>query len=369
MSRKYLPALIVSIATLLTLPACSKEPPAEEPLRPVRAERVVSSGDSRVRTFTGSAQAAVQSKLSFRVSGKVERVPAKVGDLVRAGQVLVELDPTDYELQVQDAEAALDQARAQVRNARAELERVRGLYENNNASQNELDASRAAYETFVARAASQTKRLELARNELGYTKLRAPVRGAVADVKVEENENVAIAQEVLLLASGARLEVEIAVPEFIISQIERDQIVEVRFDALPDEMFEARVTEVGIQSVGLATTFPVTVRLTSKDRQLRPGMAAEVRFRFSSGSGSETFFVPAYAVGEDREGRYVFILTTTEPELGVVRRRSVKVGDLTPQGIEILEGLKDGEMIVTAGVSRLQDGMPVKIPKIAGTDS
>jgi multidrug efflux pump subunit AcrA (membrane-fusion protein) len=90
--------------------------------------QVYRTGADRVRTFSGTARAGVESRLSFRVAGTVERVAVKVGDTVRPGQMLAELDPRDYELQVEDAEASLAQARARARNAESNLDRVRGLY-------------------------------------------------------------------------------------------------------------------------------------------------------------------------------------------------------------------------------------------------
>jgi hypothetical protein len=106
-------------------------------------------------------------------------------------------------------------------------------------------------------------------------------------------------------------------------------------------------------------------------------MAATVTFRFESGDGAERIVVPPVAVGEDRDGRFVFVLDrevrpsgvrpSGEGELAVARRRAVTVGDLTPEGIEIEDGLADGELLVTAGVRRIQDGQQVKLLAEEGT--
>jgi RND family efflux transporter MFP subunit len=352
--------LLLVSCLVLPLVSCESEKPPETPLRPVRVMLVVASGGSRVRTFSGATRAGVESRLSFRVPGEVRRRAVKVGDHVQAGQLIAELDRTDYELQVQQAEAALAQAKASERKARADYDRIRQLYESENASRNDLDAARAAHESADAQVRSAGKQLELAQQQLYYTRLTAPVEGDVATVPVEVNENVQAGQTVAVLTAGGELEVRVAIPEVLISEITEGEPVEVTFDIMRGQAFGAVVTEVGVQPEGTATTYPVTVRLTSSDPGIRPGMAAEVAFRFT-GSGRESILVPPVAVGEDRQGRFVFVVEPTgEEDVGVVHRRPVRVGSLTARGLEIVEGLEEGEILVTAGVSKLEDGLRVR---------
>lgn len=356
--------LLVAAASLLG--ACEEPPVAETVLRPVRYERVSTSQEARLRTFAGVARAGVESNLSFRVPGTVEQVAASVGQQVRRGQVLARLDPTDYELKVQEAVAGLAQAEAASRNAEADYDRVRGLYENNNASRRELDGARANSESSRAQVVAAQKRLEQARQQVAYCSLRAPADGTVASVEVEVNENVNAGQRLFLLTAGSETEVEVALPEAVIAQVEIGQKVQVHFDALPGRTFEAEVIEAGVAAVGTATTFPATVGLTETDPDIRSGMAAEVDFRFSRDDSAGRLLVPPVAVLEDRSGRFVFVLEAggagLEPgETAMVRRRPVTVGELTGDGLEVLTGIEEGELIVTAGVRRLSDGEEVKV--------
>ncbi|MFQ5526339.1 MAG: efflux RND transporter periplasmic adaptor subunit [Thermoanaerobaculia bacterium] len=358
----------VAVALALALFTGCQEPPAVETvLRPVRYERVSTTQEARLRTFAGVARAGVESNLSFRVAGPVDRVAVSVGQQVAKGQVLAQMDRTDYELKVQEAVAGLAQAEAASRNAEADYERVRGLYENNNASRRELDGARANSESSRAQVEAAQKRLEQARQQVSYCTLRAPVDGTVAAVDVEINENVQAGQKVFLLTAGTDTEVEVALPEAVISGVERGQGVEVNFDALPGRTFAAEVTEAGVAAVGTATTFPVTVRLVDSDPDIRSGMAAEVAFRFAAESSTGRLLVSPVAVGEDRDGRFVFVLETAAGGDGtaVVRRRAVEVGELTGDGLEILRGLEDGELVVTAGVRRLSNGETVKVTEIS----
>ncbi len=347
------------------------EQPVEEPLRPVRFQQVFAGGGERVRSFSGTAQAGVESRLSFKVSGTVQSVSVQVGDRVRAGQIIAEIDPADFRLQVQHAEASLDQAQAQALQAQQSYERVKQLYENRNASRNDLDASRAASESTTAQVSAAEKQLELAKRQLGYARLTAPTAGAIATVDVEENENVQGGQTVAQLTAGSKLEVEVAMPEVLIANVREGDGVVVTFDALQGLECQGRVVEVGVSSGRLATTFPVTIRLDDVHERALPGMAAEVAFKFTSQSKRERFLAPPVAVGEDRLGRFVFIVEPSGEQegVGVVHRRNVVIGDLTSDGIEILEGLKDGDFLITAGVSRIIDGQKVKFDGATQNDT
>jgi RND family efflux transporter MFP subunit len=290
-------------------------------------------------------------------------VLVETGDLVGAAQLIAELEPTDYQLRVQEAEAALLQAEAQARNADASYARVRGLYENRNASRQDLDAARAQAESAQAQIDAARQRLEQARAQLSYTRLRAPVDGSIASVLIETSENVTAGQRIAMLTAGTRPQVEVAVPESLIADVERGERVQVTFDALPGQDFEGSVTEVGVAATGLATTFPVTVALIEEAEAVRSGMAANVSFTFGAPDASERFLLPPHSVLEDRQGRFVFVAVPTDTDAGLatVERRGVRVGDLTGDGLEVLSGIVDEDLVITAGVSQVQEGLIVRI--------
>jgi RND family efflux transporter MFP subunit len=353
--------LVITLTVLLA--SCGKEEEPPEIIRPVRYIQVFTTGGTRERTFSGIAQAGLESRLSFKVSGTVSRVAVKVGDKVEAGDLIAQLDRSDYQLRVQQAEAALENVKAQARNAQANYARVRSLWENNSASKTDLDAARAASESAEASVTSAEKQLEMAQLQLRYTTLRAPVGGAIAQVDVEVNENVNAGRTMVVLTSGSQIEVKISVPEVLISQVREGSAATVTCDAYPGKELSATITEVGIASTGMVTAFPVTARLDESTPDIRPGMATTVAILFESKDQRERFLVPSIAVGEDRDGRFVYVLEpiTEEPGFGTVRRRVVTIGELTKEGIEVFEGLVDGDLVITAGISRIIGGQKVKI--------
>jgi len=344
--------------------SCGGKPPKEpEPvIRPVRVDRVAATRSKRSRTFSGSARAGYASKLSFRVSGTLRDLPVKLGDKVTKGQVIARLDSKDYELQVQKAQAGLAQSRAQERNASANYERIRGLYESNSASINDLDGARANMDSIKAQVKSLEKQLELAQSQLSYTQLIVPVDGFIAEVKAEVNENVQQGQEIAILNAGSRPETTFVVPENLIGQIREGDPVKVRFDAMPGEEFGATITEVGVATGGTATTFPVTARLNNANKDLRQGMAAEVIMNFAQEDGRAVLYVKPKAVLEDSDGRFVFVAQPTENGLAQVVRKSVTIGNLTEDGLAIEGGLDNGDLVITAGLRFLKEGLVVKIP-------
>ena len=350
-------------AGCLLAPACATEPPpsAEQTVvRPVRYVLARAAGSRRTRTFAGVARARSESALSFRVGGTIAGIDVEVGDRVRAGVPIARIDALDYELPLEEAEAALRQSRALAGNAAADLRRAWALYENDNLSRTDLDASIAAADSAAAQVEAMAKRLEMAQRQVRHTELAVPMDGVIAEVLVAPNENVASGQPVVVLTSHGAPEVEFPVPEGVIGEIREEARVRVHFRAIPDRPFTGFVSEVGVAATGTGTMYTVAVRLEGAVSAVRPGMAADVAIEFDGG-GPGRVVVPAAAVGEDRDGRFVFVAEPAADGLALARRRPVTIGALTPDGFEILAGLAPDDRVVSAGVSRISDGDRVRM--------
>jgi RND family efflux transporter MFP subunit len=358
--RDHIYRIFLFSTIFLLLYSCQKEQETVEIIRPVRTKQVFSTGGARSRSFTGLVKSGSESRLSFKVPGTVQRVAVEIGDMVKSGALLVKLDPTDYDIQVKEAENARDLARASEVQSKANYDRVRTLYENRSASKSALDAARAAFESAHEQDNIAKKRRKLARRQLEYTELRASVDGAVSEVRCEENENIQAGQILILFSSGSKLEVQITMPEILIAQVNEGDDVVVSLDAVAGKSFKAKVTEVGISSTAYSTTYPVIVQLIETDSDIRPGMTAEVSFEFKATDDSQGILVPLVAVGEDRLGRFVYVVEPADSGFGIVHKKSVTIGQLDSENINILEGLKDGEYLVIAGVSKISEDQKVK---------
>jgi len=360
--------LALPLLALLMVAGCeSSEPPAEAPLRSVRYERVGADSAAEHTTYSGVSRSSEQSRLSFRVSGPVLRVQVEVGRQVEEGELLAELDSSDLNLRAAEAGSSVAQARAQSRQAQADYQRVRALYEAQGASRSELDAARARAETAQTSMRAASSRAAVSRNQSQYARLTAPSAGRVSLVSLEPGENVSAGQTVIVLESGAQQEVTVAVPENVIARVARGAEVEVSVAALDDRTIPGTVFEVAVSAQ--SSTYPVTVRLDEEPEGLRPGMAADVRFSFENEEEAlDQVLVPGVAVAADPEGSFVFVLDTDGEGFGTVHRRAVSVGELTDRGIVIEDGLEDGELVVTAGVSRISDGLRVRAPALASDE-
>ncbi len=360
--RLTMPFKLIPLALSVLLIACQAEQEVpEEILRPVRYVEVSPKGTAQKLTFAGTTRAGLESRISFKVSGTLKAKHVKVGDQVNKGQLLFELDPRDYEIGVQQAASNLASTVATARNAQSNYDRTRLLYENNNASLNELEAARANAESAEAARNSAAKQLESAKNQLDYSRLYSPDDCAVASIAVQENENVGATQQVAQLNCGDEPEVEISLPEIYIAQVREGDKASIEFDAKPGANFSATVTEVSVSSQA-GSAFPVIVKLDKQDSALRAGMAAEVSLMLSADDQhSQVIYLPSQAVGEDRQGRFVWLVTASDEEgIGLINRRAVNIGKLTTAGLEIVSGLQEGENVVTAGTTFLAQDMRVK---------
>jgi RND family efflux transporter MFP subunit len=335
--------------------------PAEPALRAVRYTVAEGADASRKRTFSGAIRAGDQSSLSFQVGGRVETVAVKVGDRVAKGQLIANLDPADSQLALQQAQANLAQVRAGARSAQATYERVRRLYTNRNASQQQLDNARAQNDGAQSQVAAAVQAVRQARRQHEYCTLTAPADGTIRSLSVEQNEIVGPGQPVADLQVGERLEVALDVPEVYINDIRRGSAVAVDVSAANASGLVGSIFEVGIPLAG-GGSFPVTVRLAANGSGVRAGMAAEVTLELEREEAVAAIRVPLTAVGEDRNGRFVFVVAEEEEGVGTVARRPVTVGAIEGDRLQILDGVAAGDKVVTAGVSRIQDGLLVRVP-------
>lgn len=344
------------------------EPPAdvEKVVRPVRYAEVVAQGETEARTYSGTARAELETDLSFRVGGTLTRRPVNVGSEVVPGEIIAVLDDTDLRVRLDEARAGLSRAEAELRNAESSYERTRDLYENQNASRTQLDSARALAESAQAQFRAASQQVEAARLQLSYATLAAPQQCTVAEIFAEVNQNVSPGQPVMRLNCGTCAEVVVSVPDSDIARVSEGMAVRASINALPDLTLAGVVQEVGITTGARSTTYPVTVALQERCESVRSGMAVDVTFDFPTSGGSGNLVVPYVAVGEDRNGNFVFVLEAdAEGRLSAVRR-AVEVGSATADGIVITQGLSVGELIATAGVRRLESGQQVKLLGDAG---
>ena len=352
---------LVCLSMLLQSACDRNDVEVEQRLRPVRYETVTNDSVGRDRSFSGTSKSTQESRLSFKVSGTVTSVPAQIGQQLNKGDLIAQLDAANFALQVDQAQASLVEAQAGERNAASTYERTKGLYANDNASLNELDAARANAESAKAQARSAAKALEIARLNESYTRLYASSDCSISSIDIEVNENVSAGQQIAIVSCGDEFEVTLNVPESVITAIDQYTPVSISFSSISGVQFSGEISK--ISTAGSSAAFPVVVNIHEKHPSLRSGLAAEVTFQFDTPSRGNTYVLPVAAVIRDPAGTFVFVATPDDIDgEAIVTRRPVTLGELTQAGIEVIDGLSPGDRVITAGISVIRQGQRVLIP-------
>ena len=346
---------LVAIAALLS--ACSKTVTPEEPIRAVKVMSVGVSNFASGYEFAGEVKAQTESRLGFRVGGKIIKRQAELGQRVKAGQVLAQLDPQDYKL-------AADAARAQMRVAgtnrdlaAADYKRYKDLKEQNFISGAELERRDATLKAAQAQFEQAQSQLAVQGNQAGYASLVADVAGIVTAVEAEPGQVVTAGMPVVRIAADGMRDVVFSVPEDKVSGIKPGMLVKVR-GWTQDTLFAARVREVSASADPVTRTYQVKLAL---DSQTPPPLGATV-YVLPEGLGGvqglPVIKVPTSALRQDGKSSAVWVLDKTSMTL-----KSQVVQVTTADGNEavVATGLQPGMLVVSAGVHVLSVGQKVTI--------
>lgn len=354
---------IVNIILLLVVSfSCSEEKKESTKfVRPVKYQEVGFLGGEKIRTFSGTAQTDKIIGLSFRNSGIITQFDMKLGQKVKKGQLLSKLDNVQSRLTYEQAVTQLNSAASQMSTAKLSLSRVRSLYEKGSTSLSEYESAKNAFKTAQESYESAKRGVDIQKEQIRYGYLYAPEDGVIAAISAEVDENVSPGTTVATLNAGTAMEITLGIPESVINGVRENMSVNVDFSSLPDKEFKAKVTEVAPAVDVNTATYPVRVTVTNPSEEIKSGMAANVTFDFGERkSSTTTLVVPANAVGEDSNGRFVFVIEG-EGEAARVKKQQITIGNLTAEGFEIVSGLAVGQKIATAGLQTLLDGQEVKL--------
>jgi RND family efflux transporter MFP subunit len=353
---------LVLSAMILTLAGCGK-PIATAPekslvrvaaVQPI--EKMRSDGDA---SYLASVRFDHETDLSFKVGGIVDRIGPAVGTdwdeatLVKAGETLAELKQADFN-------NTLDSARAKADLAQKTLERFRKLRVTDAISQQELDVTEADWRTAKAQ-------LDQAEQNLRDSRLVAAKDGMVLMRYVNSHVTVSPGQSALRFADTSLISVELGLPDRLVGRIAVGREIPVEVSGLEGmPPFKGRVTEVGVAATSEGRLFRVVIKVPNPDGLLRSGMTARIQIGDAPAATPGTVCIPLSALvtlvsdhGSSAASQTqlgVFVV-----EGGKALKRVVKTGDILNSSIQITEGLRAGEQVVTSGASFLYDGAPVEI--------
>lgn len=350
MKRNY--SILIGIFLIL-LASCSGRVENGKERQTVKIDTVAFADEPNNLQFPGKVKAAQDVSLSFRVSGSIDRIHAKEGTRVRQGQLLAELDATDYQVQ-------LDATEAEYRQVKAEAERVMALYQENGTTPNANDKAVYGLKQITAKYKHH-------RDQVAYTRLYAPFDGYVQKHLFEAHETVGAGMPVLSMVSAGTPEVEIHLPAA--EYIRRDSFdrYSCTFDIYPGKSYPLQAVSISPKA-NANQLYSMRLRLVPDGGEIpAPGMNTMVTIRCRTGA-AELLSVPTAALREKDGKTCVFVF---RPSDSTVHAREVRPVRLSGNGRSLVtaEGVEVGELVVSSGVHQIENGETVKpLPPVTKTN-
>jgi len=397
-ARLFLPLILFLIPVLFAAGCGSQDDESAEPdAVPVRVEEVSAGAISETINFSGEVTAGSEVQVVPKTAGKIIRVAARVGDEVRQGDLLVELEAKELAVTVKQAEAAVEMARANLRsaqsggtlaqlkaateqaeanctNTRANLQRIESLYLEGAVSLQQVEGARLQFkvaesqynlareqlelfergegqvEVLRAQVTQAEAGLEMAKLNYGNARITAPVNGVISSVNAEVGNMASPGTPVVTIVNVEGVTVSVMLTEQTIGMVARGLSVEVEIPSL-GQNFQGEISDVAPSRLTGTKSYPVKVCILDAPG-VKPGMFA--RLKLAVARSEDAVLMPRTALVE-REGEY-FIFSVKD---GKAVRRAVAIGLENEQYAEILSGFAVGEEVIVAGQQYLQDGSPV----------
>lgn len=344
--------VLVVAALAFVLASCGNGKASDESVATVRLDTVQMASTGAVLQFPGRVVASDDASLSFKVAGTIARIYKEEGERVQAGQLVAELDATDYKVQLAATEA--EYARV-----KAETDRITVLYNEGAATASNYDKARFGLQQIEAK-------LKNHRDQLAYCKLYAPFTGAVQTRFFHEGENIAAGMPVLSLVSSANPEIEINLPAS--SYLRRGSFVHysAQFNVLPGVVIPLKLISV-MPKANANQLYTMRLKIEGDTKGIAPGMSAWVSIMAADSASNADVRVPATALVDDKGNTFVYLY---DAQSQTVRRCCVKVMRLHTDGTAEVEGaLAPGHIVVSTGANHIKTGDRVTpLPPVSETN-
>ncbi|VBB07425.1 rnd efflux pump membrane fusion protein barrel-sandwich domain [Lucifera butyrica] len=346
--------VIAVLGICLLLSGCAKTTTAATEAPLVRTKVVQLTGGGESASYSGEVRGRYESQLAFQVGGKIIGRKVELGSIVKPGDILLEIDPQDIKETVAIHSAQVYSAESQLELAKNDLNRYRKLYEDHAISRAQLDQYQNAYDVAVAAVRQASAQYSQGVNQLDYSKLVADKPGVISAIAAETGQVVSAGQPVITLVQDGEREIEIHVPENRIEELRKAQQIKVSFWALPGLVTAGEVREISPIADKVSRTFKVRIHLTNPSPEIKLGMTASVQV--VDQQNQKNAYIPLSALYQTDNTPGVWAVTN-----GSVHLRPVQIGAFGDNQVQVLAGLQDGDVIVTAGIHKLQEGQTVRL--------
>jgi RND family efflux transporter MFP subunit len=359
--KTYFIVAMLAGLTAAMLSACSHPKETAELPRPVRTVELNYGNTTETRRYVGTVQSRHQVDQAFRVGGKVLQRRVEIGQTVREGDILAVLDDTDYRLAEQTAQQQLSSAKAQAQQAASDRQRLEALKTDGSVSISDEEHAHSSVLTTQASAEAAERQLDLARNRLAYTVLRASQGGVVTALRLEVGQIVPEGQSVVSIANDSEPEVLVDVPE---SQLASFQSARFRASlaSAPEESFEVALREISPQAAQQTRTYRARLKPVVA-RELPLGATATLLVEHTL-TDSSAAVIPASAITQSNGKPAVWVVhRAATGTAGTVELVGVVVHGYRSDQV-LVSGPRAGELVVVAGVQKMAPGLHVAL---AGT--
>lgn len=356
--------LFALAALMTTLVACSKAEAPQEPLRSVKLLTMAGSDLNLASEFSAEVRARVESRLGFRVGGKLVQRPAEPGQRVAAGQLLALVDAQDFQLAAQAAQAQVSAAQSQRDLAAAEFKRFEALKAQNFISGAELERREASLKAAEAALNQAKAQAQAQGNQAGYARLTASHAGVIIAVEAEVGQVVSAGQPVVRLAHDGPRDAVFAVSESAIMSIRLGQSMQAMVLST-GQMVQGTVREMAASADPVTRTYAVKLALAPGVGGALPlGATLNVRAPGLSSAVASAIKLPTSALRQEGQGTAVWVLDEASM---TVNSQAVQLGPVDGNEVVVTSGLQPGQKVVSAGVHVLSPGQKVTVYGAAPT--
>ncbi|WP_446808763.1 efflux RND transporter periplasmic adaptor subunit [Methylomonas sp. 2BW1-5-20] len=350
---------LIGVLLLTISVGCSDQDRQNQPVsRPVKVFRIEKPATAGVKRFAGEVRARIETPLSFRVAGKLLERKVDIGDQVRKGQLLAILDGNDYRLAAQSLKAQLASLQADSNFLRDDLARYRELLAQQVISPPEFERHETAYTTARERTAALEAQLAQALNQLTYTELHADRDGVVTALAVDVGQVLAAGLAVVTLAQLDEKEIHFDVPEHRLAEIQRQQTVNVSLWSEDNRLIKARIREIASAADSASRTYRVKASLLEGLDAAQLGMTATVHIEANTASGIAIPLSAVYTPQNQPDRPLVWLV---DEQAATVKSAPVRLGETLSGERIAVEGVAPGQLLVSAGVQRLEEGQTVRL--------
>jgi membrane fusion protein, multidrug efflux system len=345
--------IVILLISVLAV-GCSKPVEPPEPIRPVKVTVTHAQASTANLTLAGEVLARYESPLAFRVGGKVTERRVNLGDTVRKRQVLARLEPTDLQLAAQSDAAAVSGAQTELALAEAELTRYRSLRDKGFISAAVLDQKQATADSARARlTAAESSHSEKGR-QVGYTTLLADSDGVITWLDLNAGQVVAAGQPLLKIARAGELEIEVHVPETLLSRFKAAREFRVVLSAQPDKTFYGKLRELAAAAAPATRTYAARISVANAAEAMNLGMSTTV---YDVPDTSPAIRLPLSSL-ISRDGKPT--VWKLDAAGSMVHSTLIETGAIDGNDILVESGLSEGDIVVTAGANLLREGQKVR---------